>query len=47
MALHDVDIFVELAVEEQADGLIGDVGTINDEGCNYLVDATAVREAIR
>ena len=38
---------MELAVEEQADALIGDVGTINDEGCSYLVDATAVREAIR
>ena len=47
MALHDVDIFVELAVEEQADRLIRDVGTINDEGCKCLVDATPVREAIR
>lgn len=46
MALHDVDIFVEVAVEEQADGLIGDVGTINDEGCSCSIDASAVKEAI-
>ena len=33
MALHDVDLFVESALEEQADGLIGDVCTINEEVC--------------
>lgn len=47
VALHYVDIFVEVAVEEQADGLVGDVGTIHDKGCRYLVDATVVREALR
>lgn len=29
MALHDVDVLVEVAAEEQADGWNMDIGTIN------------------
>ena len=33
MALHDADILVEFAVKKQADGLVGNIGTINDGNC--------------
>lgn len=45
LALHDVDFFVEVAVEEQAVGLVGDVGAINNESCKSLVDAHVARAA--
>jgi hypothetical protein len=44
MTLHDVNIFVKLIIEQQANELVENVGIINDENCKYLVNATAVKE---